>query len=42
MLNKKVEDAINAQIKAEMWSAYSYLTISAWGNANNKPGRAPS
>ena len=28
MLNKKVEDAINAQINAEMWSAYLYLSMS--------------
>ena len=38
MLNKKVEDAINAQINAEMWSAYLYLSMSAWANANNMPG----
>ena len=29
MLNKKVEEAINAQINAEMWSAYLYLSMSA-------------
>ena len=28
MLNKKVEDALNAQINAEMWSAYLYLSMS--------------
>lgn len=38
MLNKKVEDAINAQINAEMWSAYLYLSMSAWASANNMPG----
>jgi len=28
MLNKKVEEAINAQINAELWSAYLYLSMS--------------
>lgn len=28
MLNKKIEDAINEQINAEMWSAYLYLSMS--------------
>lgn len=28
MLSKKVEDAINAQINAEFWSAYLYLSMS--------------
>ena len=25
MLNKKIEEALNAQINAELWSAYLYL-----------------
>ena len=29
MLNKKVEEALNAQINAEMWSAYLYLSMAA-------------
>ncbi len=29
MLNKKVEKALNAQINAEFWSAYLYLSMSA-------------
>lgn len=29
MLNKKVEAALNAQINAELWSAYLYLSMSA-------------
>jgi len=29
MLSKKLEDAINAQINAEFWSAYLYLSMSA-------------
>lgn len=28
MLNNKVQDAINAQINAEFWSAYLYLSMS--------------
>ena len=38
MLNKKVEEAINAQINAEMWSAYLFLSMSAWCPANGNPG----
>ena len=30
MLSKKVEEAINAQINAEIWSAYLYLSMSAY------------
>ena len=26
-MNKKIEDAINAQINAELWSAYLYLSM---------------
>ena len=40
MLNKKIEDAINAQINAEMWSAYLYLSMSAWCAKNGRPGMA--
>ena len=29
MLKKKIEDALNAQINAEMWSAYLYLSMAA-------------
>ena len=29
MLNAKVEQALNAQINAEFWSAYLYLSMSA-------------
>ena len=38
MLNKKVEEAINAQINAELWSAYLYLSMAAWCHANGNPG----
>ena len=40
MLNTKVEEALNAQINAEMWSAYLYLSMSAWCAAEGKPGMA--
>lgn len=40
MLNKRVEEAINAQINAELWSAYLYLSMSAWCEADGKPGMA--
>ena len=30
MISKRLEDAINAQINAEMWSAYLYLSMSAY------------
>ena len=40
MLNKKVEEAINAQINAEMWSAYLYLSMAAHCHANGQPGMA--
>lgn len=29
MLSKKVEEALNAQVNAELWSAYYYLSMSA-------------
>ena len=36
MLNKKVEEALNAQINAEFWSAYLYLSMSAYFEAEGK------
>lgn len=38
MLNKKVEEALNAQINAEMWSAYLYLSMAAFCHSNGNPG----
>ena len=38
MLNKKIEEAINAQINAELWSAYLYLSMAAYAHANGNPG----
>ena len=40
MLNKKVEDALNAQINAELWSAYLYLSMSAYCHSVGQPGMA--
>lgn len=38
MLSKKIEEALNAQINAEMWSAYLYLSMAAYCHAEGKPG----
>lgn len=40
MLNKKIEEAINAQINAEMWSAYLYLSMAAYCHAIGREGTA--
>jgi ferritin len=40
MLSKVVEDAINEQIKNELYSAYLYLAMSAHFEAANLPGSA--
>ena len=40
MLNKTLEGALNAQINAEMWSAYLYLSMAAHCHANGNPGMA--
>ena len=38
MLNKKIESALNAQVNAERWSAYLYLSMAAYLHANGQPG----
>lgn len=38
MLKESVEKALNAQINAEMHSAYLYLSMSAWFQAKGLPG----
>ena len=38
MLNEKVEKALNAQINAEMWSAYLYLSMAAHCHAQGQNG----
>jgi ferritin len=40
MLNKKLEDAINEQINKELYSAYLYLSMSAYGESQSLPGFA--
>lgn len=40
MLSKAVQDAINEQINAELYSAYLYLSMSAFCLATNRPGSA--
>lgn len=40
MLSKKMELALNEQINAELWSAYLYLSMSAYFAADGKPGFA--
>lgn len=40
MISKKVEDAINDQVNAEMWSAYLYLSMSTHFAANGLSGVA--
>lgn len=40
MLNKRVEDALNAQINAEFWSAYLYLSMSSYLAHAGYPGFA--
>ena len=38
MLKKNIEEALNAQINAEMWSAYLYLSMAAHCHAIGQPG----
>ena len=40
MLNLRVEEAINEQINAELYSAYLYLSMSAYLEGENLPGFA--
>jgi ferritin len=40
MLAKTVQDALNEQIQKELYSAYLYLAMSAYCEANNLPGSA--
>ena len=40
MINKKLEDAINSQINAELHSAYIYLSMSSYFESENLPGFA--
>lgn len=40
MISKKVEEALNQQINAEIWSAYLYLSMSGYLESLNLPGFA--
>ena len=40
MFSKNLEAAINDQIKHELYSAYFYLSMSAYAESNNMPGSA--
>lgn len=40
MLQKQIEDALNEQINAELWSAYLYLSMSLNFEAQGRPGMA--
>lgn len=40
MISKKMEDALNAQINAELYSAYLYLSMAAWFESQNLMGFA--
>jgi len=40
MLSKVMQDALNEQINAEIWSAYLYLSMSAYFEDQNLPGFA--
>ena len=38
MLEKKMQDALNDQLNAELYSGYLYLAMAAWFDDVNKPG----
>lgn len=40
MINERMQNEINDQINAEFWSAYLYLSMSAWFTQQNLPGFA--
>ena len=40
MISDKMQNALNAQINAELYSAYLYLAMSAYFEAENLPGMA--
>jgi ferritin len=39
-INKKVEEVLNKQVNAEFWSAYLYLSMSAWCESKGLKGFA--
>lgn len=40
MISKKLNDALNGQINAELYSSYLYLSMAAWFSAKGLPGFA--
>lgn len=40
MIKQNIQDIINKQINAEMYSAYLYLAMAAWSQDQNLPGAA--
>ena len=40
MISQKMQDAINAQINREMYSAYLYLSMASWCESHDLPGFA--
>lgn len=40
MLNNKIQDALNEQINAELWSAYLYLSMGMYFQSEGRPGIA--
>ncbi len=40
MISPKLQDALNAQINAEFWSAYLYLSMSMYFQSEGRPGFA--
>jgi len=40
VISKKVQDALNGQINAELYSEYMYLSMSAWFESENLKGMA--
>lgn len=40
MINNKMEEALNGQLKEELYSAYLYLSMSAWFETKNLKGFA--
>lgn len=39
-ISKKVEEVLNKQVNAELWSAYLYLSMSAWSESRGFKGFA--
>ena len=40
MLNPKLQEALNRQINAELYSSYLYLSMAAWFESQTLPGMA--